>query len=144
MPAAFLRRACCVFHLLCPGVIPNQCLQCQSSGEACHEAPGRGQDSLWLPTTSWPRGSTFEKGWHQGRIEFREHANKPKSKAKQEPPERQGHLAAQVSTSLDIQELQEQQAGAFCPDQTRWGVWWQTKYSTVGYHTCCAIRMDGH
>lgn len=54
-----------------------------------------------------------------GRIVFRKHANKSKNKTKQKPPERKGDLAAQVSTSLNIQKLHEYRAGAFCPDQTR-------------------------
>lgn len=49
---------------------------------------------------------------------FRKHANKPKNKVKQEHPKRQGDLAAQVSTSLNVQELHKHQAGA---DRKRFG-----------------------
>lgn len=80
----------------------------------------------------------------RGRIVFRKYTNRPRNEAKQEPPERKGDLAAQVSSSLNIQEHHEHQAGAFCPDQTRWGVRWQPKYCTVGYHTRCAVTVGGH
>lgn len=110
MPAAFLRYACCMFQQLCPGVILKQCLQCQSSGEACHEVHGRGQDSLWLPEVPDLEVPLLRRDGTRGRMIFRKHANKPRNKAKQEHPERQGDLAAQVSASLNIQELHKYQA----------------------------------
>lgn len=110
MPAAFLRYACCMFQQLCPGVILKQCLQFQSSGEACHEVHGRGQDSLWLPEVPDLEVPLLRRDGTRGRMIFRKHANKPRNKAKQEHPERQGDLAAQVSASLNIQELHKYQA----------------------------------
>lgn len=118
MPATFLRHACSIFHLLCPEVILNWCLQCQSSGGACHEVHGKHRahcDCLQHPDLEVP---LLRRDDTRGRIIFRKYAKKPKNKAKQEHPKRQGDLAAQVSTSLNIQELHEYQAGEFYSDQT--------------------------